>query len=128
MAVSLTKKIQDLGLDSINEKPKYMPNFELWEVAEIRPRFPLHEVQNSFEFNLAGLNDSFYTIPSTTRICGVVKIRNHDDTLLTAADGVSCVNLFPHALFESISTFINDRQCSDTGRLAHHKVRQNHWI
>ena len=30
-------------------------------------------------------------------------------------DNISCVNLFPHCLWESITTFINDKQVSDTG-------------
>jgi hypothetical protein len=112
MSESLTKKIRDLGLDTINEDPTYMPNIHLYEDAEIRPRYPIHESENSFEFNISGLNDSFFIIPSTVRICGVIKVRKAAGGLLTNADGVSCVNLFPHALFESISTFINDKQVS----------------
>ena len=115
MSESLTKKIRDLGLDTINEDPTYMPNIKLYEDAEIRTRYPIHESENSFEFNISGLNDSFFIIPSTARICGVIKVRKaNGGGMLTNNDGVSCVNLFPHALFESISTFINDKQVSFT--------------
>lgn len=112
MSESLTKKIRDLGLDTINEDPTYMPNIHLYEDAEIRPRFPLQESENSFEFNISGVNDSFFIIPNTARICGVVKVRKAAGGLLANTDGVSCVNLFPHALFESTTTFINDKQVS----------------
>ncbi len=122
MSESVSKKIRDLGLDTVNEVPTYMPNFPLCEIAEIRPRYPLHESDNTFEFNISGLNDCYYTIPNSATICGVVKVRKQNGGLVTAADNISCTNLFPHALFESISTYINDKQVSDTGRNAHHKV------
>ena len=54
MSESLTKKIRDLGLDTINEDPTYMPNIHLYEDVEIRPRYPLQESENSFEFNISG--------------------------------------------------------------------------
>ena len=115
MSDSLTKKIRDLGLHTVCEEPTYMPNFPLEELVEIRTRYPLHECENTIEFNLCGLNDSFYTIPSTIRICGVVEVRKENGQQVGPNDNISCTNLFPHCLWESITTFINDKQVSDTG-------------
>lgn len=123
MFESISKKIKELGLDTVNDLPNYMPNFPLCEVAEIRPRYPLRESEDTFEFNISGLNDCYFTIPSSAEICGVVKVRKQDGTRVTNGDNISCTNLFPHALFECISTYINDKQVSDTGRNAHHKVK-----
>ena len=115
MSDDLTKTITELGLDSVCEEPSYIPDFPLSELVEIRPRYPLNECENTIEFNLCGLNDSFYTIPSNIRICGVVEVRKENGNQVTNTDNISCVNLFPHCLWESITTFINDKQVSDTG-------------
>lgn len=42
--------------------------------------------------------------------------------MVAAADEVSMVNLFPHALFEAVNVYLNNKQVSDTGRNYHHKV------
>lgn len=120
--MGLTDTISGLGLDSILESPQYLPQIPNWEDCEIRPNLPIHESSNSIQFVVGGQNDPNFTIPSTMQLCGVVEIRNHDGSRVVAADEVSVVNLFPHALFEAVDVFINNKQISDTGRNYHHKV------
>ena len=83
---------------------------------------PIHESSNSIQFVVGGQNDPNFLIPSTVQLCGVVEVRNQDGTAVVAADEVSMVNLFPHALFEAVNVYLNNKQVSDTGRNYHHKV------
>lgn len=120
--MGLVETVSGLGLDTVHEKPQYLNQIPNWEDVEIRPNLPLHESSNSIQFIVGGQNDPNFTIPSTMQLCGVVEVRKQDGAQLVPADQVSMVNLFPHALFESINVFINNKQISDSGRNYHHKV------
>ena len=120
--MGLSETISGLGLDTIHERPQYLPQIPNWEDCEIRPNLPIHESSNSIQFIIGGQNDPNFTIPSTMQLCGVVEIRNANGDQLVPNDQVSVVNLFPHAMFEAVDVFINNKQISDTGRNYHHKV------
>ena len=120
--MSLDSTISSLGLDTVFEKPQYLKQLPNWEDVEFRPNLPLHESSNSIQFIIGGQNDPNFVIPSTTQLCGVVEVRKPDGTLVVPADETSIVNLFPHALFEAITVYFNNKQISDSGRQYHHKV------
>lgn len=120
--MGISETLSGLGLDSVLEKPQYLPQIPNWEDCEVRPNLPIHESSTTIQFVVGGQNDPNFTIPSTMQLCGVVEIRKQDGTNIVLADDVSMVNLFPHALFEAVDIFINNKQISDTGRNYHHKV------
>lgn len=121
--MGLTETISRLGLDSVLERPQYLDQIPNWEDCEIRPNLPIHESSTSIQFIVGGQNDPNFTIPSTMQLCAVVEVRKQDGNAITVGDQVSMVNLFPHALFEAVNVYINNKQISDTGRSYHHKVR-----
>ena len=119
--MGLADSISRLGLDTVHEKPQYLDQIPNWEDCEIRPNLPIHESSNSIQFIVGGQNDPNFLIPSTMEFCAVVEVRNQDESRIKQEDEISMVNLFPHALFEAVNVYLNNKQISDTGRNYHHK-------
>lgn len=120
--MGLTDDIAGLGLDTVFERPQYLPQIPNWEDCEIRPNLPIHETGTTIQFIVGGQNDPNFLMPASMLFCGVVEVRKQDGSRLVPADEVSVVNLFPHALFDAVDVFVNNKQISDTGRNYHHKV------
>ena len=110
------------GLDTVHEQPQYMPNLFNDEEIVIRPTIPGNTDSGRTQFKIGGLNDPMFFQPSSVLIAGVVEVRKQNDAPLTDADQVSCVNLFPLALFEDVTVSINNRLISNTGKYYHHKA------
>jgi len=75
------------------------------------PTGPLTDDGN-YEFIMT--NDSNeYTVLDQTTIYGECEVTKADGTATTAADKVSCVNLFPQALFKQVEVYLNGQCIND---------------
>lgn len=72
------------------------------------PNGPLTD-DGYYEFNMTNDANEF-TILDRTTIYGEVEIFKADNSVITAADKISCVNLFPQALFKQIEVYL-DKTC-----------------
>lgn len=77
---------------------------------------------------LGGANDPNFIFPHSIQLYGNYEVLKQDGTpLQVETDGhVSGCNLFPMAIWENVSIFLNDRQISDSGRDYHHKAFMCH--
>ena len=112
---SLNEPILDSGLD-IFEKPVKASNFSSETEVIIQPTCPPSDSPHaSFKFILGGKDDRMYSIPSSIKIFGRLKVTLQNGADLTDEE-ISVVCNFPETIFENIKVTLNGTPISDHGR------------
>ena len=112
---SSSDPILDSGLD-IFEKPVKASNFSSETEVIIQPTCPRSDSPHaSFKFILGGKDDRMYSIPSSIKIFGRLKVTLQNGTDLTDEE-ISVVCNFPETIFKDIKVTLNGTPISDHGR------------
>ena len=107
--------IIDDGLD-IFAKPVRASNFSAETEVIIQPTCPPSDSPHaSFKFILGGKDDRMYSIPSSIKIFGRLKVTLQNGASLTNEE-LSVVCNFPESIFENIKVGLNGVPISDHGR------------
>ena len=107
--------IIDDGLD-IFAKPVRASNFSAETEVILQPTCPPSDSPHaSFKFILGGKDDRMYSIPSSIKIFGRLKVTLQNGASLTNEE-LSVVCNFPESIFENIKVGLNGVPISDHGR------------
>lgn len=91
---------------------------------------PINSISSEgpFLFQLGGNDFAHYSMLSTMRLEGYLKVTKADGGNLGSGDKVSIVNLFPHALFDHINVTLNGVPVADHSRhYAYKSYIQTHY-
>jgi hypothetical protein len=110
----------DEGL-SLFDKPVYSGNFQSMSDVIIQPISPPGDsIHSSYAFIIGSKDDPLYTIPSSVKIFGRMRVCMQDGSNL-GAETLSPTPNFPESVFENIAVSINGVNINDHGRGYHFK-------
>ena len=102
-------------------KPTFNNDYYSFNDYTFKPKNPIQNSEvNPIFFEIEDTRN--YTLLSTIRVDGQIRVLHADGTSLKAGEKVSTVNLFPHSLFQTIDIKINQVPVSDHARLYPHRA------
>ena len=111
----------DSGLD-IYETPEYTSNFANQSDVVLQPTCPPSDSRHAtYTFLLGGKDDKLYSIPSSIKVFGRIRVQLQNGTPLST-EVLAPVCNFPEAIFENISVSLNGVPISDHGRAYGYKA------
>ena len=104
-------------------RPRLNNDFYLYNDFTFKPKHPIQNSEhNPVVFEIGNDDSRNYTLLSSVRIDGKIKVTYADGTNLSLGEKVSPSNLLPHSLFQTVDVKINGQPISDHARLYPHKA------
>ena len=104
-------------------KPTLNDDYYTFNDYTFKPQNPIQNSEvNPIVFQIGNDDSRNYSLLHTLRIDGQIKVLHADGSPLEDSERISTVNLFPHALFQTIDVKINGQPVSDHARLYPHRA------
>ena len=95
-------------------KPVLNDDYYTYNDFTFKPKNPIQNSEhNPIVFEVGNEDSRNYTLLHTIRVDGQIRVVHADGSNLSLDEKVSTVNIFPHALFQTIDVKINNQPISD---------------